>query len=798
MGAKWLSHAEFEDGDTPEDPELPEYHNKPVALLVVGAPGLWAARHGGDDYLELFKSGIEHIGRDLFASLDKSVMAAAEISAERHYESATNLILITPVQVPAYDMLSPEQQMTLTPERINMMNEHLSKFRRSVEDSHVLWAFNKMTENVTAAFDRNGLHVMDSVAAAKADVALNARCNGPRADRNDARQGTCCMAYRRGRFETAFLLLSLFLYWFMALRLVGYSFSRAPGFLAASNLLFAVAWCQFSDRTTAFSKIERHYDQGVFILLSAGWLLVSLSTIKIVTERRETPFSGGFLSRQQSEEIGGLMQALILLYHYNYASQTLWVYKLVRVFTSGYFFLSVFGHSAYFLRTKDYSFEQVALVLFRFNVLSALLPYAVDTDYSSYYLAPAITFWYLVVYFTLRINRTLNHDQLSLLVKLVVSDTLVGIFIWAPGLLELISRASYAIFRMSWDAEEMRFRLGLDRHIVFVGVIAAGLAQRAADLRAYYRTTSTRMYTRRSHRGPFGTLNRLADGIVSDEGRWLSHVKPVALLSCAAAIPAFFYFTSATYVPSRQAYDALHPYVSWVPVLAFLGLRNAHPALRSRYLRLPAALGRSSLETDVLHSHMWLGGDGTARLATGLFGRHGDGGGLGASLEVLLLTVSFVAVAASAHRATEVLSQWLFGPSAYPRGRARTRGPGPSSSSSSGGGGWGASEAGAPWADSGTVVLEMRGLSDIVDFDDDGDATRMRGSLLAQEDEEHRDDDDNDNNSWKKLLVPAVWVRALSPSRRLRGLRAGPGLGDPRVRAGLLLLTLWVANWVYC
>ncbi|RYP57911.1 hypothetical protein DL770_010546 [Monosporascus sp. CRB-9-2] len=804
--AKYGPLSPYEDDDTPEDHEIPEYYDKPAGLLVVGVPGLWAAHHGGDDYLELFKSGIEHLSGDLLTSLDESVMAAAKISAKRYYESATNLILIAPVQVPAYDMLSPERQMTTTPERVNAMNEYLSNNPRSVADSHMLWAFNKMTENITAAFDPDGLHVMDSVAATKADIVLNARCNGLRADKKGARQGTCCMVYRRGRFETAFLLLGVFLYLLLMLRLLGCSFSRVPGFLAAApNLLFAVAWCQFSDRTAAFSKIERHYDQGVFVLLSGGWLLASLSTINIITGRRETPYSSGFVSCQQSEEIRGLMQALILLYHYNYASQALWIYKLVQVFNSGYFFLSLFEHSTYFLRTKDYSFERVALVLFRLNVLSALLPYAVNTDYNSYYVAPTITFWYLVVYCTLRIYSTVNHNQLSLLIKVVVSDALVGFFIWAPGLLELISRASYTIFRMSWDAEEMRFRLGLDRHIVFVAVIAASLAQRVVQLRAYYHTASTSTYTGGPHHGPFGALNRLVDDIASGERSWLSYIKPLALLACAAAVPAFFYFTSATYLPSEQAYNALHPYVSWVPVLAFLGLRNAHPALRSRFLALPAALGRVSLETYVLHHHMWLGGDGTAKLATGLFDRHGDGGALGGALEVLVLTVFSAAVAASAHRATEVISLWLFGPPPSPRGRARTRGRGPFSSFSSsggggGGGGWDASEAGLFRPDGGTVVLELRDLSSSTD-DDDAAAANRRPSLLAQQED---DDGSNRGSDWKKFLLPTVWVRALSPARRLRGLRAGLGsraagaLEDPRVRAGLLLLVLWVANWVYC
>ncbi|RYP07279.1 hypothetical protein DL764_002594 [Monosporascus ibericus] len=55
-----------------EDHEIPEHSDKPAGLLVMGTPGLSAAHHGGDDYLELFKSGIEHISGGLLTSLDDS------------------------------------------------------------------------------------------------------------------------------------------------------------------------------------------------------------------------------------------------------------------------------------------------------------------------------------------------------------------------------------------------------------------------------------------------------------------------------------------------------------------------------------------------------------------------------------------------------------------------------------------------------------------------------------------------------------------------------------------------------
>src|SRR5262249_13992637 len=61
-------------------------------------------------------------------------------------------------------------------------------------------------------------------------------------------------------------------------------------------------------------------------------------------------------------------------------------------------------------------------------------------------------------------------------------------------------------------------------------------------------------------------------------------------------------------------YHRFHPYLSCVVVCMLIYLRNSTKALKARYLALPAALGTASLETYLLHNHIWLAGDGTTRL----------------------------------------------------------------------------------------------------------------------------------------------------------------------------------------
>lgn len=824
-----------------------------AALIVVGAPGLWAAHHGKEDSYSLFRFCIDHIMGDMMTPLEYSIKTPTTPDTTND-DSSSNLVLLAPVQVPAYDMLSPERQATMTPEVINLMNQYLSNKLPS-ENSHILWAYNKMTEHLEAAFDDSGLHVVANVAANQADIVLNARCNNPKVAGRDAHRGTCCTVYHRGQFEAVFLnmafVLSAIVLCYKLLPSSARRLLRTPRVLVITGqLLFAVAWCQFSDRTTVFSKISRHYSQPTFLFLSMCWLLCSLLSLSLTSLDGETPYSDGFLSRQQSDEIKGFMQALVLLYHYYHASRTLWVYKLVRIFMSGYFFLSAFGHSTYFLRKRDFSFGRVAIVLFRFNVLTALLPYAVNTDYNSYYFAPAITFWYLVVYLTHRVFYVHNQDQVRFLVKVSVAAVLSNMLISTPGLLECISQASYAIFRMSWDAEELRFRLGLDRCIVFIGIIIANLTQRMARLMAHHRQAGFGMATGGPYSEPPAVFDSVLRGIVDESQAWAIQ-KPIILMMCAAVLPVFFTFTSAAFLPSKEAYNTLHPYISWMPILAFLGLRNAFSWERKRYLRLPATLGRISLETYVLQYHMWLGNDATARLTTGLLDRYGspllihgngsDADGVwlstyaGRPMETVILTAFFVAVAASTHRATEALAQWLFGPSSPSSSHSRRRSHGggvgglPSSSLSSASDSLrssapsleaalgnvyelqelsgGATTGGERRRQQGTSSTHTTSTSveEVDGSNGEGDIEEGRGSV-GDGGSNHSDNRRN-APSWlrrARKIIPVIFVSALSGGHHGRRARlmlniSGANIvGDPRVRTAVLLLVLCAANWFYC
>ncbi|KAI0481562.1 10 TM acyl transferase domain found in Cas1p-domain-containing protein [Xylaria cf. heliscus] len=620
------------------------------ALILLGSPGLWAARYGGDDYMTLFKDGIDTVSTYLSLASEGSAIRSSSLSAlpnwNQGYSATPNHILLTPVQVPAYDALSNKRTETITPERIDEMNDYLSQLP-SNQTSHVVWAFNRMTEEESSkSFGSDGLHVEDNIADRKIDIVLNSHCNNPALLNDRSFKGTCCVE------ESSNYMFNLALLFLCAVMLYTPRAQSMPKFIrpellaATRDILVTLAWCWICDGTLQFGKVERHYRQGAFIVVCLFWLVGSSSVLhkavgsaseawsvkdskkEVVTNNVE---EHKFLSRDQTDEIKGLMQGIILLYHFNYASQTLWVYKIVRVLISMYFFLSAYGHTLYLLRTGDYSFKRVAVVLFRINALSALLPFMMGTSYSSYYFAPAVTFYYLVIYVMLRTLRENNDDPWPLAMKVLVTASFTSMFITTPGCLEMATDVLLGVFRMSFDVHELRFRLALDRYIVFVGVMVASLVHTATatDAREVFTTKgSPRLF---------------------DSGR------PRFWVVCSVGLVLYLFFTQSG-LSSKQSYNDAHPYISWIPVLAVVTLRNLYTPAQKVFLAIPAALGRMSLETYILQYHIWLGGDATAKLTLGGF----ENASLPLFLiEKALITTLFIGMSALTQRATRTFASTL-------------------------------------------------------------------------------------------------------------------------------------------
>ena len=199
------------------------------------------------------------------------------------------------------------------------------------------------------------------------------------------------------------------------------------------------------------------------------------------------------------------------------------------------------------------------------------------------------------------IGRKRNTSNLFVICKIFISAAVVHTFISTRDLPETVVRLFAITCKISFDSREFfHHRVQIDQYIVFVGMLVGILyvwLGKCLD--------------------PNGRQDRTA--------RYLRRMFPVLKYSTIAialvTLPAFFYFVNTRFHSQNEG-TAWQPYITFIPILAFLTIRNAHPVLRNFHSVAFAWLGRYSGEMYVMQNHLWLAGDQEAILRTGLF--HGS------------------------------------------------------------------------------------------------------------------------------------------------------------------------------
>lgn len=416
------------------------------------------------------------------------------------------------------------------------------------------------------------------------------------------------------------------------------------------TLWAGVYYCYLADRTQLFDKVLKQYNSQDFFIFCALIGLAGIGTIRktVVPQRpnQEKPPNQDqpFLSRDQTDEWKGWMQVLILAYHYTGASKVLWIYKIIRLLVASYLFMTGYGHAAYFYQKNDFSLKRVAGVLIRLNLLSCLLPWIMHTDYLFYYFAPLVTYWYAVIYLTMFIKSDWNQKLPLFLGKIAASAALTTFLHTQPELLAPVFNVINGVFGSRWDAKEWLFRVGLDQYIVYIGMIVSVLYIRASKPPA-------------PPAPPQGGIG--AQPAHNRAGR-SPHLRNTAyFIASASAIAAYAYLQ--TRGTTKSSSNALHTYISPLPILAFIHLRNCTQALRNHYSTCYAWVGKISLETFILQYHIWLAADTQGLLSLGLFGNGamdstvgvlGRGMGLGRWLDCVVIGIVFVWVSLKVSNAT--------------------------------------------------------------------------------------------------------------------------------------------------
>ncbi|KAI8985305.1 10 TM acyl transferase domain found in Cas1p-domain-containing protein [Pilobolus umbonatus] len=535
--------------------------------LVIMGSGIWYMQRLDDLYLPLWKTAIDR-------ALDGFIQ-----------HSIADRVILTPVEEVVYDLLDDRRQGKLKLDKIKIMNEYLimrkAAFNHPATPVVIPFVYNKL-KSATKNQTLDGLHFELPVNVALNQLALNYRCNSHLHIKYPM-DITCCLNYPQPTWYQTSTLVFFFVlvplsYYFV--QIVSDSFKKYLEMIYPTNTKvitalaifgFSVIYMYIGDRTQIFGKQVKQYSHFDFGLMMAIVTVAGLATLKWTKKEEDA----GFLNRDQTNEWKGWMQLIILVYHFTGAIQVPAIYNPIRVLVAAYLFQTGYGHFYFFYKKADFGIHRVLQTLVRLNLLSCVLAYVMKTDYIFYYFSPLVSFWFLVIYVTMRIGSSYNEHTMIIVLKMLLMAGVTGIFIYYKGILETLFKGLELLFNINWSAGDWRFRLSLDAWIVYIGMLCA-------------------LVTIKINEYEMSSLKRW---------KWIKY--GVFTLS-VIGLGFFFYFESSQ---SKTSYTRYHPYVSWMPILSFIFIRNVSRGARNCHSGFFAFIGKISLETFIGQYHMWLAAD---------------------------------------------------------------------------------------------------------------------------------------------------------------------------------------------
>ncbi|EKJ79148.1 hypothetical protein FPSE_00749 [Fusarium pseudograminearum CS3096] len=618
------------------DPPAIKHQKGPAMIYVAG--GLWFTNDKGN--------ATRHVPWDIrFAAYKNSINNLTEFINDNTpdhdpftapmdpHDGIGNQIFLSPPVGPCYQGDNPILANTSARRASEVID--IQNWLRDTESERripMLWSSAGVTTNQNKTWIdpiAKAAHVIDEVAETRANIMLNLRCNA-KLDRIQGyhHSGTCCTDYGVTKYRVIIAVICMiYLSACVVCEVLDLVSAKSTRWtllnMQIGSFFLVLLMSYYSDRTQMMAKSSKLWEMYGFGILCAVCLIALLITIRRTRPKSPEQLSSTedetsekllpencpseleehgeqdepFLSRKQTEEWKGWMQCFVLIYQWTGADQgPTSLYVLFRLCIAAYMFQTGYGHTYYFITTGDFSFKRVATTLLRFNILSCALAYSMNMDYMFYYSAPLASFWFLVVYATMAIGKQHNNNTQMVIAKVFISGVLVSV-VFMTSLTKWMFNFFEILFNIQWDADQWKYYANLDILIVYIGMITA---------------------------------------IITKMGN-TQIISGLRLILALAGLLATGCYFSKTSTLRTGWYDSLHPFISCIPILGYVALRNISVHTRSYHSRAMAWLGRHSLEISILQSHILLAADREGVLSIdGLFG---DGTVLGDRWRSLLILV---------------------------------------------------------------------------------------------------------------------------------------------------------------
>ena len=368
---------------------------------------------------------------------------------------------------------------------------------------------------------------------------------------------------------------------------------------AAAELSIYLTLFFVCDRTDFVSRQKKHYDRDFFWFIWALLCLAGLATlqkakppkpgdlIKGDDGKDDAPekhdaddFHVKHLQRDQTEEWKGWMQVMFLWYHYFEAKE---LYNAIRLYIAAYVWMTGFGNFSYYYMKKDFSLERFLAMQWRLNFLVFWICAMLQNEYMLYYICVLHTTFTVIIYAGLGIKHEWNHSSVGICGKFA-AVTIFALVVWdVPGVFDVVWKP--LTFLVGYHdpekttrpvLQEWQFRSHLDHLVWIFGMFCAYNHPRVDSWLV-----------------KLDALPRLQS--------W-----GIKLLVSMLTIVGLYLYVDKVFSLDKFAYNALHPYTSFIPIAGYCILRNIFKRVRMYHLHLFEFLGKVTLETYIAQFHIWM------------------------------------------------------------------------------------------------------------------------------------------------------------------------------------------------